>query len=650
MRTLTKRLHSSLAIVFFLFFSPYAKAQLVWVGGSNLTNQLGVYGILGQASSNNIPGARSSGCHWQTSDGKVYLFGGYGYDENGNHGDLNDLWMYDPVIKQWTWVGGTKIINHNGVYGTKGVPSTNNVPCARSAATTWVDAQNNLWLFGGAPLSSGSLLNDLWRYNITTGEWTWVSGSHDLEAHISGVYGTKGVAHPNNVPGEREGATGWMDATSNILWLFGGYGVNAAGTNGIFNDLWRFDIATGLWTWVKGESLGSMPKGVYGTKGIGHPDNTPGSRDFTNSWTDAEGNLWLFGGAGSAKDEGFLGPLNDLWKFDPISNTWTWISGSDELNATGFYGQKGIPANNNVPGGRQFATHWADEAGNFFLFGGYGYGESEGNIGNLNDLWRFDIATQTWTWIHGNSSIDLPNNYGVKNVPAPTNMIGGRGLTMSWFHDRKLYLFGGGIVAATQTSLFSDLWTFHLDVILPVRFADFAGTRKNSEIWLHWSTSEESNNKSFIIERASDQGKFIAIGAKEPSNHPGVKKYQFIDPSPKRGVNLYRIRQVDIDGTSSFSKTIAIALPETAAWFFYPNPATNLLHLQLPNPKERATVYLYNQAGQLILAKNIPDHASVDITFLSKGTYYIHLVQGEKRIVDKLKVTLKKMSEVLLCR
>jgi uncharacterized repeat protein (TIGR01451 family) len=103
------------------------------------------------------------------------------------------------------------------------------------------------------------------------------------------------------------------------LWLFGGDGFLAwvdpgcwvcpALSTGLFNDLWKFEPGTGNWTWVKG-SNGPGDRGVHSSKGIAAESNTPGARAQAVTWTDAEGNRWLFGGYNGST----LGPMNGLWK------------------------------------------------------------------------------------------------------------------------------------------------------------------------------------------------------------------------------------------------------------------------------------------------------------------------------------------------
>lgn len=125
----------------------------------------------------------------------------------------------------------------------------------------------------------------------------------------NGVYGTAGVAAAANVPGAREGSTSWIDGNAN-LWLFGGLGLDSKGAVGDLNDLWEYSPSSGMWTWQRGAAT-PYATGIYGTKGVGAASNAPGARSGSVAWTDASGNLWLFGGAEASNY------FNDLWKYSP---------------------------------------------------------------------------------------------------------------------------------------------------------------------------------------------------------------------------------------------------------------------------------------------------------------------------------------------
>ncbi len=365
----------------------------------------------------------------------------------------------------WAWMGGSNTPNSIAVYGTLGIPDPTNVPGSRQGATSSTDPAGNLWLTGGYGLdSTGSYgnLNDLWEFNPSTGAWTWMSGSN--VSNQSPVYGVSGVPNPSNVPGPREYANQWNDASGN-LWLFGGFGITANGTDSDLNDLWKFHPSTREWTWMGGSSTGNQ-SGVYGRLGTPAPANSPGSREEAIGWTDSNGNFWLFGGDGPDSN-GAYGNLNDLWEFNPSTNEWTWVGGSNQNGQPGVYGTLGMPAAGNTPGGRYEAVSWVDNGGNFWLFGGYGF-DSAGKLGFLNDLWEFNPSAGQWTWMGGSSTIGCdncgqPGVYGTLGVPSASNVPGGRQEAVSWT-DRggNLWLFGGQGYATLPEGIsnLNDLWEF----------------------------------------------------------------------------------------------------------------------------------------------------------------------------------------------
>jgi hypothetical protein len=97
--------------------------EWTWIGGSAEAAQPGVYGTLGISSPANIPGSRYASAYWQADEQHFWLFGGFGFDVNGNVGDLNDMWRYDTETGIWTWFSGNDTINADPVYGPKDIYS-----------------------------------------------------------------------------------------------------------------------------------------------------------------------------------------------------------------------------------------------------------------------------------------------------------------------------------------------------------------------------------------------------------------------------------------------------------------------------------------------------------------------------------------------
>lgn len=448
-----------------------------WVSGSNVFdgttnnfgnndgNRPGVYGTQqGVAAPGIVPGGRKAASGWTDASGNLWLFGGFGCDSTDAncYVPLNDLWEFNPSTGLWTWVSGssTALDNYDGqpgVYGTKGIPNSANVPAGRSDAVSWIDSSGNLWLFGGFGWGNKSIssiyFNDLWEFtpSITTsaitGVWTWMSGTNPpfsdsdptctssaANCYQLGVYTPQGST--SLVPGSRQDAVGWIDSNDN-LWLFGGYYIDGNLNTNDFNDLWKFNSTTGQWTWMSGSNINADDDigsgahqgkpGKYGTQNVSDPSNVPGSRDSANGWIDSSGNLWLFGGEGYDSTGTYggstAGGLNDLWEFTPSTGNWTWVGGSKTgsycfnngtlcgmdayYGVKGMSGAQGVAAVSNVPGSRYSAGNWADSSGNLWLFGGMGASTdiyfvganndqwSLGGIGYLNDLWEFQFTVPT---------------------------------------------------------------------------------------------------------------------------------------------------------------------------------------------------------------------------------------------------------------
>jgi N-acetylneuraminic acid mutarotase len=362
--------------------------QWTWMGGSNLQNQVGNYGVMGTPAASNQPGAREFAITWVDASGNFWMFGGDGYNTSA-FGRLNDLWKYNPTTNQWTWINGSNTLNASGVYGTQGTPSSSNQPGAKRGAATWTDASGMLLMFGGRGYGSAStygFLNDLWKYNPGTNQWTWINGNTIVAQN--GVYGTFNVPSTSNTPGSREMPAYWIDA-SGIFYIFGGLGFPISGTPGYMGDLWKYDPAANTWTWLGGPNT-INPLGIYGTMGVAASSNSPGGRLSTASWKDASGNFFMFGGFGYGSSA--LSRLNDLWKYDPVTNQWTWMKGTTQINQPGVYGTVGVAAPTNHPGSRDNNTWWKGTTSKFWLFGGEGFDSTTVNqspYNHMNDLWVY---------------------------------------------------------------------------------------------------------------------------------------------------------------------------------------------------------------------------------------------------------------------
>jgi N-acetylneuraminic acid mutarotase len=459
----------------------------------------GVFGTKGTPAPANIPPTRTYEAAWTGSDGRFWLFGGTTFTTGLNY--FNDLWVFDPVITQWTWMAGDSTLGSNcpvisdlancgqpGVYGTLGTPSPANSPGGRNSAQSWTDANGNLWLYGGLGFDGAGnyvALDDLWEFDTSTGEWTWMAGAskvpidtncNDCISGLPPVPGTQGASAVANTPGSLWLGANWTDVNGNF-WLFAGWGYGPAGFAAVANELWEFNPSAGEWTWVGGDpnfGFDGRVAGTYGTLGTPAPGNFPGTRWQEATWVDANGNLWLFGGQGDDSTGTLEGVLNDLWEYDPTTGEWAWMGGSSTFNCAdypdkychelGIYGTRGQPSPANIPGSRYLASSWIDNHGNLWLFGGDGF-DSNSDWTYLNDLWQFNPTTNEWTWMSGSSNVTVGSVngvYGAMGVPSESNVPGIRNGAASWTDKHgKLWLWGGaGVDSAGNYGYENDLWRY----------------------------------------------------------------------------------------------------------------------------------------------------------------------------------------------
>jgi hypothetical protein len=471
-----------------------------WINGSNTAGtiqapQYGLFTALVNPPINpytNTPGARDSGAAWTDASGNLWLFGGLGWELTGKtppdtlYGDLRDLWECRMMVDQCQWVLVSDLPsamdeNLPGVYGTKGTASGSNTPGSRWGSATSTNPSNILLLFGGEgqdSVGAGGLLNDLWKLDTVGQTWTWVSGSNLVDQ--PGIYSGGSAG-----PGARWAPVSWTDASGN-LWIFGGQGYDGAGNLGLLSDLWKFNGTT--WTFVSGSNTVNQ-NGVYGTQGVAASSNVPGGRQAAVGWVDSSGNLWLFGGEGEDATGTANGILNDLWEYNIAANQWTFVAGSSAANQTGVYGSQpsiGPVSTTNaagtvglantsgtLPGSRWGATAWTDDAGNLWLFGGWGQ-DATGTNGNgfLNDLWVYTpnaVAGQpgTWVWVKGSNTGNQNGVYGSLTRPYAPYVgwtPGGRRGASHWVDATgELWLLGGQGYDSTGSSgngYLNDMWRY----------------------------------------------------------------------------------------------------------------------------------------------------------------------------------------------
>jgi hypothetical protein len=183
--------------------------------------------------------------------------------------------------------------------------------------------------------------------------------------------------------------------------------------------------------------------------------------------------------------------------------------------------------------------------------------------------------------------------------------------------------FNGGVYARSFGNL----------VILPLQLTAFNGHIENTDALLTWQTDNEVNTREFIIERSTDGRYYSTAGSVQATNTTGNHQYIFTDRKIDQlgaSVIYYRLKQVDIDGQSTYSRVLILPVDKPVSRIrCYPNPVTNEANLTITLDKAEAVqARIIDNMGKIVQVQQWNLGAgstslSLNMSELAKGLYYI---------------------------
>ncbi|MBP6642326.1 MAG: T9SS type A sorting domain-containing protein [Flavobacteriales bacterium] len=196
---------------------------------------------------------------------------------------------------------------------------------------------------------------------------------------------------------------------------------------------------------------------------------------------------------------------------------------------------------------------------------------------------------------------------------------------------------GGRVVFSgvdlTQGSFFTLATINYINTPLPIELLSFEGETQGTTNHLTWSTATERNNDHFDLERSADGQSFIRIGSLPGvGNSQQVTDYALIDERPLQGLNYYRLKQVDLDGTATYSNVVTLTnkLEEDKGCIVRTLEPEGLYALAC-TLSERATMELFSSAGQplKIVRVNNDGAQEFDLRPLASGMYIVRIMDGD---------------------
>ncbi len=234
-----------------------------------------------------------------------------------------------------------------------------------------------------------------------------------------------------------------------------------------------------------------------------------------------------------------------------------------------------------------------------------------GNVGNEG----------TQRWARTDAGINIANGLGPGTYTLEVYWrIDG---TFGFFFDSN----GGNNYKATYTVTRSTL---------PVSLIEFSVKTIQKQVFATWSTASERTNAHFDLERSTDARSFERIAQLDGRGTTNIRQnYSAVDESPRLGINYYRLRQTDTDGTFSYSPIRSAIIRTNGDIVLLGQPVDELLHID--GLEEASQLDILTSQGRLLhRQKNSGSQAQVDVRNWPDGVYLL-------RVLDSLGVQVKRV-------
>ena len=173
---------------------------------------------------------------------------------------------------------------------------------------------------------------------------------------------------------------------------------------------------------------------------------------------------------------------------------------------------------------------------------------------------------------------------------------------------------------------------------LPIELTSFSGRQEAQYISLRWSTATEQNNDYMAVERSADGRTFQELGRVQGAGTTlEPQEYSFLDEKPLRGLNYYRLRQVDFDGAVEYHKVISVEFYGKGSAIgvsAFPNPANEMLYASWAASTEQpATLRVLDMTGRQVAQYTAQAGAAsfeLPLNNLPAGLYFLEVRQGSE--------------------
>lgn len=197
-------------------------------------------------------------------------------------------------------------------------------------------------------------------------------------------------------------------------------------------------------------------------------------------------------------------------------------------------------------------------------------------------------------------------------------------------------------------TVYLDYVTFNFSAPLPVELVSFDAVVEKNQVDLRWITGTEINNNGFEIQRKFENENWQTVGfVKGKGSTSQPTGYTFTDKIEQPGLYYYRLKQVDFNGTYSFSNVVEVEIVSVPGQYYlaqnFPNPFNPSTQISYFVPDAGlVNLSVYNLIGQKVaeLVNENQKAGTYTVNFnasnLSSGLYIYSLTANGKTLTKKM--------------
>ncbi len=177
--------------------------------------------------------------------------------------------------------------------------------------------------------------------------------------------------------------------------------------------------------------------------------------------------------------------------------------------------------------------------------------------------------------------------------------------------------------------------------VLATNIVTFTGKKQNSAVKLVWSVDNTTDYAAFEIEKSANGNSFEKIATINANDFAGKYDFGYNDYTLLPGTAYYRIKTIQKDGTTDYTKTITIAnKADDASYTITPNPASDYIFISGTGSREIADIKIYDAAGRMVkeLLKQsfVNNTVKIAVTDLVIGNYFVEIAGINGRFTKQI--------------